>query len=69
MHFGRENKAILAKMETFVNRQVQKMTEKFDFLLVEDEPRREEEDEIGEDVIEVQSDEDDVEGNETVVSD
>ena len=53
MHFAHENKAILAKMETFVNRQVQKMTEKFDFLLVEDEPRREEEDEIGEDIIEV----------------
>ena len=48
------------------------MTEKFDFeqqLLIEDEPREEEEDEIGEDVIEIQSDEDNVEGNETVFID
>ena len=73
MHFAHENKAILAKMETFVNKQVQKMTEKFDFeQLTGEETREEEEDEIDEeDAIEVQSDdeEDNVESNETVVID
>ena len=62
MHFAHENKAILAKMETFVNKQVQKMTEKFDFeQLTGEETREEEEDEIDE--------EDAIESNETVVID
>ena len=48
------------------------MTEKFDFeqhLLIEDELEKEEEGEIRDDVIKVQSDEDDVEGNDTVAID
>ena len=60
-------------METFVNKQVQKTTEKFDFeQLTGEETMEEQEDEIDEeDVIEVQSDdeEDNVESNETVVID
>ena len=72
MHFAHVNKAILSKMETFVNKQVQKMKEKFDFEQLIGEETREEEDEIDEeDAIEVQSDdeEDNVESNETVVID
>ena len=41
-------------MEAFVNRQVQNMAEKLYFeqhLLIEDEPSKKEEDDIGEDVI------------------
>ena len=46
----------LAKMETFVNKQVQDMTEKFDFeqkLLIGEETGEEVEDERGEDAIKV----------------
>ena len=68
-----KSKAILAKMEAFVNKQVQKMTEKVDFeqqLLIGEETGEEEGDETDEDATERQSDdEENVESNETVVTD
>ncbi len=73
MHFVHENKANLAKMETFYDKQVQKMTEKFDFeqqLLIGEETREEDEDEIDEDAIEVKSDyEENVDSSEIIVID
>lgn len=73
MRFAHENKAIhIGKYGTFVNKQVQKMTEKFDFepqLLIGEETR-EEEDEIDEYAIEVHpDDEENVESNEKIVID
>ena len=60
-------------METFVNKEVQKMMEKFDFeqlLLIGEETGEKEEDETDEDAIAVQSDDDgNAEGNETVATD
>ena len=60
-------------MEAFVNKQVQKMTEKLDFkqqLLIGEETGEKEEGETDEDAIEVQSDdEENLESNETVIID
>ena len=58
------NKAILAKMETFLDKKVQKMTEKFDFeqqLLIAEESGEKNEGKTYKDAIEVQSGD---EGNE-----
>ena len=67
------NKATLAKMETFINKQDQKMKEKFNFeqlLLIGQDIGEEEEDETDDDAKELHSDEEEnVESNETVLMD
>ena len=53
----------MVKLETFVNKRVEKMTEKYDFeqqLQTGEETREEEEVEIDEHPIEVQSDDDEI---------
>ena len=59
-------------MEAFVNKQVQKITEKLDFeqqLLIGEKTGEEEEDETDEDATAQSDDEENVESNETVVTD